>query len=123
MLTTPLGIFNNADCLLAYPRFLIKVAENVVMTPLGRELSTVIKHRSQTLESLKVWRIWLGLADLSEVPTPFWFAARREITASSAPRIMRTARREPKEEQAAVHATVMPQRTTLMPRTRGTVNF
>jgi hypothetical protein len=47
ILVTPLGIFSKADCLPSYPKPLIKVAENVVMTPLDSEERIVIKHKSK----------------------------------------------------------------------------
>lgn len=46
-----------------------------------------------------------------------------EITASKIPRMIWTARREPKELQAAVQATVIPHRHTLKPRTLSAENF
>jgi hypothetical protein len=38
---TPDGMFSRADSLLVYPKFLIKVAENVVITPLELQVHGV----------------------------------------------------------------------------------
>lgn len=46
MLMTPLGMLSKVDCLPSYPKPLIKVAENEVITLLDKEQRTVIKHSS-----------------------------------------------------------------------------
>jgi hypothetical protein len=68
MLTIPLGIFNKALSFELYPNPRIKMAENVVITPLGIVMRIVNKTSSQVCMSAKASRTDRQRKTLS--PTP-----------------------------------------------------
>lgn len=59
--TTPDGMFSKAEVFDVYPKPLMRVAENVVMTPDGMTIKIVARSSSQTAGSSKVSTSAAGL--------------------------------------------------------------